>query len=1018
MNRLYQKLSLLLTGMFLTTALVAQTVQGTVTGDDNEPLIGVTVLVKGTTVGTVTDFDGNFELAARPGDLLQLSYVGYTPQEVPATTMTMRIQMSTDAQALEDVVVIGYGQTRKEAITGAVGTVNAKELTQLSVANLGEAIQGRLAGVSVINQGSPGSAPIIEVRGVGSINFGTGPLVVIDGVPGIGLNQIDSRDVESVTVLKDASASAIYGSRASNGVLLVTTKRGRAGQGLRVNIEGNVGFQVQPQRIDVLNTEQYIDYAQGVWNNAISRDLDAPANGTDGPSFRQTQTNWQDAIFRRGLLTQNSASVSGGNENSRFFSSIGYVRQEGVLIGSPYERYNFRINSDHSLGKRVTFAQTLGIVYDERGLQPQLGGRTQLLQAIQSIPYQPIYNDNNIGGFSGAEQGKDSADPGNPVLAANLFDNQDETTTIYGTASLAVELLSGLSLKGLVGMNAGSFINDNRTPIYESTVLNRFNNVSQFRNFGTSPLASLQLSYNKVFGDHSIDAVLVGERQDFNNRANFLAGQFDTNDFDVLNGAQNLTGGSTRTKRVLQSQVARVSYGYKGRYLATVSGRRDGNSPFSVANNQQTFYAGALAWRISGEPFMANSPFSDLKLRGSYGQVGNDFNQLYSFQARLAQNLGPVFGGGDPRQIAFINTIANPDLRWEVTEMANVGLDAGFMNNRLNFSLEYFTREVDNLILNVPTAPSIGIPNATANVGALRNTGFEIQSEYSSARDSKFGYTVRLNVGRSNNEVLRLATEGGRIESNQQDAYTGGFTSAITRVGDPIGAFYGFRVLGIFQDSTQVKAAPTQPGAAAGDFQFADINGRDDNGELTGMPDGKIDGDDRTIIGSYLPDFFYGINFEANYGNFDMTLFFQGSQGNDIYNGMKALTYQTTRLFNISSERYENAWSPTNTDSDIPGLRRTDPNNNLRTSDYYLEDGSYLRLKNFQVGYRLGLGGIAGTSSDASVRLYASTQNLFTITGYSGLDPEIGGGSVTARGFDNGVYPQGRTFLAGAQFTF
>ena len=1017
MSQIYHKITLLLAGVLFSAASFAQVASGTVVGDDNEPLIGVTVLVKGTTVGTVTDFDGNFEVAANPGDILQLSYVGYSMQEVPATTMTMRVQMSTDAQALEDVVVIGYGQTRKEAITGAVSTVDAKSLTQLSVANLGEAIQGRLAGVSVVNQGSPGSTPIIQVRGVGSINFGTGPLVVIDGVPGIGLNQIDSRDVESVTVLKDASASAIYGSRAANGVLLVTTKRGRAGQGLRVNIEGNAGFQVQPKRIDVLDTEQYIDYAQNTWNNAISRDLDAPANGTDGQSFRQTNTNWQDAIFQKGLITQNSASVSGGNETSRFYSSFGYLRQEGVLIGSPYERYNFRINSDHSIGKRVTFAQTLGIVYDQRGLQPTLGGRTQLLQAIQSIPYQPIYNPNNTGGFSGAEQGKDSADPGNPVLAANLFENQDNVASLYGTASLAVEIIEGLTLKGLVGMNASSFINDQRTPIYQSTTQNDFNNVSQNRNFGNTPLGSLQLSYNRVFGDHSIDAVFVGERQDFNNRSNFLAGQFNTNDFDVLNGAQNLTGGSTRTKRVLQSQVGRVAYGYKGRYLATVSGRRDGNSPFAVANNQQTFWAGALAWRISSEPFMAGSPFSDLKLRGSYGQIGNDFDQLYSDRPRISQNLGPVFGNGDPRQIAFINTIANPNLRWEVTEMTNVGVDAGFINNRLNFSAEYYRRDVDNLILNVQTASSIGLPNATANVGALRNTGFELQSEYNSERSAKFGYTIRLNVGRSNNEVLRLSSPNSVIESNQQDAYTGGFTSAVTRKGDPIGAFYGFKVVGIFQDSNQVKSSPAQPGAAAGDFQFADLNGRDDNGDLTGQPDGKIDGDDRTILGSYLPDFYYGINLGGNYGKFDFNLFFQGSQGNDVYNGMKALTYQTTRLFNISADRFENAWSPTNMSSDIPALRATDPNNNLRTSDYYLEDGSYLRLKNFQVGYRFGLGSLGGMQTDASVRVYASTQNLFTITGYSGLDPEIGGG-VTARGFDNGVYPQGRTFLAGAQFTF
>ena len=1007
MQPLLTRLALALGALLLPLALLAQqtqTISGTVLDEAGEPLVGVTVLIAGTSTGTVTDIDGEFSLQASPGDLLRFSYIGYEAQEIAATSTSMSVVLGNDGVLLDDVVVIGYGQQRREAVTGAVSSVDAGELTQLTVSNLGESLQGRLAGVNVVNQGSPGVAPVIEIRGIGSITQGTGPLVVVDGVPtfGVNLNSFDSRDVESVTVLKDASASAVYGSRAANGVLLITTKRGKGAEGLRVNLHSTLGFQTQPERFDLLNTEQYIAYADQFLADPLPRDLDAETYPGSGVSFRDTDTDWQDALFRNGLLTQNTLSASGGNGQSSFYASLGYLQQEGVIVGTPFERYNFRINSDHNIGDRFSFGQTLALVYTDRQAEIELGGRRQLLQTVQSIPYQPVFNPTNLGGFSGAAQGQDSADPGNPILAANLLQNDFAEARILGTIYANVELLDGLNLRGMYGVNATSEINDRQTPRYESTLVQPLNEISQTRTQEYDPTLNVQLSYAKIFGDHSIDAVIVAEEQKTNNYGSFITGNLSSNGLRQLQGGQDIVGNTSRSKQVYRSQIGRLAYSYQGKYLASVSGRRDRNSALRLEVNDETFWAGSAGWRISEEAFMANAPFSELKLRGSYGEVGNSYNRLYNFQPLINQGVGPTFGTETQPTIGRITRIANPDLVWEVTTMTNVGLDVGFLNNRLNFSAEYFDRDVDNLILSVDLANSVGMTITDDNIGSLTNSGFEVQGQYFSQPGNPFRWNVRVNVTRFTNEVLGLALEDQVLERNRDVAYTGGFTSSITRAGDPIGSFYGFRTDGLFQ-SDEEAADSGQPGAAAGDLRFVDLNG-----------DGEINADDREIIGSYLPDFTYGVNFGGSYGNLDFSLFLQGSQGNDLYNGMRALTYQTTRLFNVAEERFTNAWSPTNTGSDIPAIRPTDPNNNLRTSDYYVEDGSYVRLKNLTVGYRFDLPFISDASS---VRLYASTQNLFTITDYSGLDPEIGGG-VTSRGFDDGDYPQARTFLVGAQLGF
>ena len=997
----------------LTSAAWAQSnVTGTVTDNEGLPLVGVNVLVVGNSSGTVTDLDGEYSLTVPEGAVLRFSYIGFTAQEVPVEGQSViDVTLGADANVIDEVVVVGYGSQRREAVTGAVSSIDAEEVTALTVSNLGEAIQGRLAGVQVTSGGSPGAAPLIQVRGIGSISFGSGPLYVVDGVPGAGgLNQFDSRDIASINVLKDAVATAVYGSRASNGVIIIETKKGANAQGIRMSLESTVGVQTQNRRYDLLNTEQYIRYGELFNGGPLPRDLNQPVYEGADQTFRETDTDWQDAIFQDGLLTQNSLHITGGGERSSFFSSFGYLKQEGVVKGSPYERFNFRINSEHSLSEdgRFKFGQTLLLVNDERGIQPQLGGRQLFLQTIQSVPYQPIYNPNNIGGFSGADSGLDLADPGNPVLAVNLLENTDRVFKMLGTAYLSSEILDGLNAQAFLGGNYQNYRNYTRAPVFQSTSPNNNNDISETRQTTFSPLYRGLLNFDRLFGDHSINAVVVGEIQ--NSTFNPLSLRV----FQPNPALGTLEGGALQplgtnalayNESTLRSFVTRVTYGFQGKYYATFSFRRDGSSIFAPGYQTESFPAAALGWNISEESFMDNTPFSLLKARVSYGRTGSIGLGPYAFQDPIIQSVGPVFGPGEGAQpsVSFINSLANPELRWELTDMLNIGLDMGFFNNRLNFSMEYYDRQVDNLILNVQLPPSVGVATTSQNIGALKNTGFEFQGQFFGNPSSDFQWNVTANMSTNSNQVLRLVNEGDQIEGNVDNEFTGNFPSTVTRVGDPVYSFFGWETNGLFQSQEEIDEAPFQNDETApGDVRFVDQNG-----------DNVITEADRVIIGKYLPDFTYGFNFNARYVNFDFNVFFQGSQGNDVYNGVGSLLSQTQRLFNVGTSVLD-GWTPQNTDTDVPRIAAGDPNNNRRVSDRFVEDGSYLRLKALTIGYTLPLseGGVL-----SNLRLYLTGQNLLTFTGYSGLDPEIGG-ALSQTGFDNGDYPTARSFIFGAQIGF
>ncbi|MEM7574754.1 MAG: TonB-dependent receptor [Bacteroidota bacterium] len=995
------------------TAWAQRTVTGTVNDIDGIGLPGVNIIEEGTATGTVTDLDGSYSLRVSSDDaVLIFSYVGFGTQEIVVGSRSTIDVTLEEGTTLDQVVVVGYGTQSKEAVTGAVASVSGAEVSQVTAPNLAQSIQGRLPGVQVTQNGAPGEAPIIQVRGIGSISFGSGPLVVVDGIPEAGsLNTFDGRNIESVTVLKDAASTSIYGSRAANGVLLITTKGGGYNQGLQVNLESTVGTQFTTRRLDLMNADQYRQFADNLGAN-VARDFNAPINSQTSQTYGETDTDWQDAMFQNGLLTQNTVSISGGSENSRFFTSMGYLLDEGVFRGPEYQRYTLRLNSEHKIAKRLRFGQTLLVANDDRRLEPFLGGRTQILQIIQSLPYQPVFNPDNIGGFSGADQGQDSADPGNPVLASDLLQSNDKVFRLFGTLYAEYELFDGLTLRGTYGANFSSFRNFNRNPIYESTVNSDFNSISESRSLSYSPLYSGQISYRKLIGDHNIDLTLVGELQEFFNNFTFANANQTTNDISVISGGIDPNAGSGSSTRVIQSYLGRINYGYKGKYIAQFSIRRDGSSVFAPGNGTEIFPSGAVAWRISEEGFMADSKISELKVRASYGRVGFSGLGPYSFQSPINNSFGPVFGSGNQPIGSFINALANPELRWELTDMLNIGLDLGLFNNRLQFSAEYYDRQVDNLILNVQLPTSTGVSNTTDNIGSMSNTGVEFQLSYLSPRNRNFTWDISANVSANTNEVSALSTGDEQIFSGANTETTAGFPVTVTQAGAPIGSFFGFQTDGLYQNDAEIRADYPDLtsdellalGIIPGATRWVDQN-----------DDGTIDASDRVIIGNYLPDFTFGVNFNAEVSGFDFNIFLQGSQGNQVYNATRVLLTKFNRLFNGGVELLD-AWTPSNTDTDQPVLQLSDPNQERRTSDRYVEDASYLRLKNITIGYTFPV----STGFLKNIRAYVSAQNLITITDYTGYDPEIGlvQGGLLNTGIDFGQQPIAKSILFGVQVGF
>ena len=999
--------------LLLNISLFAQdgyTLTGTVLDETNMPVPGANVVIQNTTTGTSTDFDGNFSITVSNGDVLEFSSIGYAKKEVAITgQQTLNVVLAEDASQLEEVVVVGYGSQKKSDITGSVSSVKSEELNAYPVLDAAQALQGRAAGVVVQsnNGGEPGAPISIKIRGNTSINASSSPLVVVDGFVGASMPQ--ANDIESMEVLKDASATAIYGSRGSNGVILVTTKKGRSG---KLSIEANTTYAIQniSNRLDLLNASEFADYQNQIrTNNGVSTPYaQGPAN-----------TDWQDLIYRSGSTSNNQVSFSGGSEKINFYASANYFKQDGIIIGSDFERLTFLSNIDAQVTDKLKLGMNL---FGSRGIKNgsatqsngsvSAGGDDVITLALRYAPDQPVYNADGTYTF-----GNTVGDPvDNPFAVAT--ERIDETKTDNFRANLYAnyEILEGLSFKTTFGLST-----ENQTRgIFLPSLLTQTAGGESGRaivdtNRETSVLSENYLTYTKEFGKSNL-TLLGGYSYQKTVNENFFseATGFISDGFSYygLGSATNiLQPSSSKSDVEIQSQFGRFNYDFDDKYLLTATIRRDGASNFSANEKYALFPSAALGWKVSNENFLKDSKaISNLKFRASYGVTGNPSIGAYESLSRLetlyASSNGQTVSAVTPEQPE------NPNLKWESSYQTNFGIDLGLINNRVSVSLDYYNIDTKDLILtdnSITEYLGFSGDDILANVGEINNRGLEIALSTKNILKEDFRWTTDFNIAFNKNEVVSLVNDAD-LFFDATPSYFSHDRSYVLRVGEEVGLFWGYEYAGVYQGGTAPAGTQTLSGGVAGDPLFADIDG---SGDITEA--------DRTTIGNPNPDFTWGFTNNFSYKNLDLSIFLQGSQGGDIFNLTNVQL--TNGDANTTRAYYNSAWTPTNTDTNTP---RVGNNSNREISSRFIEDGSYVRLKNISLGYTVPSDITEKLGLD-NLRLSLSGQNLLTFTNYSGLDPEVsyygsGGNnntsSNTAQGFDFGNYPTVRTVTMSLNLKF
>ncbi|MFY0654584.1 MAG: TonB-dependent receptor, partial [Cyclobacteriaceae bacterium] len=999
-------------------------VTGKITDENSQGLPGASVVVSGTSKGTTTDLDGNYSLEAPSDATLTISFVGYKTLEIPVGGRSkIDIQMIVDAEQLEEIVVVGYGQQKRAEVTGAISSISSEDITAVPITSAEQALQGRAAGVSVVSNGVPGSSPIIRIRGVGTMNDNS-PLIVVDGIIGARLEDLNPSDIESFEILKDASTTAIYGALGANGVVLVTTKKGKSGKA-RITFDSWTGVQTQNKRFDLLNTDQYIQYATEI--GQLQNPVAVPARITDPQyaSYRNIDTDWQDALFQSGVMQNYSLGVSGGTENSSYMISAGYVDQEGIITNTGFNRFNLRANSDFTSGN-LKVGQTLNVSVTEQNPYFNGGGRSPIEHVIKMAPYLPVYNPDNLGGFQGPLSPLDNQDAENPIRVLELDQRTNNGETVQGTVYTQYEIIEGLQAKTQLGVNYRNTLYENFVPMFDDAQNDgggqHFRDralITKNTTKSRSIIWTNSLSYSKTINDrHNIQALVLYESQASDwSQVNASSNNLITDQIDQLSLFEaSLSSRSTEYRR--KGYLGRINYNYDGKYIFAASMRRDASSRFGANNRWGNFPSVALGWRMSEETFLSGNDFiSNLKLRGSWGVVGNDRIGDYSYSATLTNNYNYSIGAGEA--LAIGTTAAgppSPDLKWEETTMINIGVDFGVLGDKLTLALEYYKNKSNDLLMYVPLSPSLGYhsPSLPKNVGSVETKGVEMVLGYND-REGELQWSANLNLGSSTNEVISLgdvaALQGGGFENQN-------ITRAV--VGEPLFHFYGHVMDGIFQTDADVSSHATQQNAQAGDIRFKDIAGApDENGNPT-APDGVIDANDRTVIGNPYPKLNYGLSANAEYKNFDLSFFITGVAGNDIYNTNKYDLEGMPRLFN-SGVAVLNRWTGPNTSNTVP--RALGAGENVGVSTRFVESGAYTRLRNISIGYNIPSTVLGDKIS--KLRIYVSGQNLITLTGYSGLDPEIGTHTTTNStqqnfqlGIDRGNFPQPKSFVAGVQLSF
>ena len=1031
---------------FVTTALLfcglllhaQEATTGTIIDAAGVPIPGATIIISGTSEGTTTDFDGNFSISAEQGAVLEFSSIGFETQMVTLSGQdNLTIALQDSVNQLDEIIVTGYGKQARGKLTGSVATVNVKDAVKVPVVNAAEILQGRVSGVTVVSNGQPGSAPSVRIRGYGTPN-NNDPLYIIDGVQtndAFVLNSINPSDIDQINVLKDGAA-AVYGARASNGVVVITTKTGKGTQGTKVSLEISTGMSVATNLPSLLNAQQLGDVLfqsqrnDAITNNTPSASISHPqyGSGAGGASavvpgkligtpagisatVDPNGTDWLGAIFQAAPTQQLSLSVANGSEDSSSLFSLSYLKREGVQIETGYERVGLRANSEYKVGSIWTVGQHANITLDEER------GGNQVQQALRSSPLIPLRDDD--GAFAGIYS--TALGVGNALSPyATLIrgkDNYNKSLRVIADVFVQAQITKDLTFKSSFGGQNRYF---NRRSYSPSTPEGETGGPQTLQEFGFNQYEWVwtnTLSYSTTFGsDHSLDAFVGYEanKQFYKGneitRATFL---FETPEYYTLataTGTPIVVPGSTGSNsNSLVSAFASANYSFKDKYLLTTTLRKDETSRFLKDQQGKLFTSASIGWVIDKESFFNSSVIDNLKLRASYGELGNQelpasnpgdnisgLNEDQSFYSFTGQR-GSVTPG------AILQSVGNPLLTWETSVSKNIGLDFGLLSGRIRGSIEYFDISTENLIVRdnakiSSTAIDAGAP--FTNFGEVNNKGVDFDIVYADETNSGFNYEVAFNLSSYKNTVVSLIGSKGGVPISGDGNRSGNPTRS--EVGQPISTFYGRQVTGIHQT-----------GPLAGRLKYLDI----DSAARDGVPDGIIDDNDRTIIGSPHPDFTYGININMEYKNFDLMMFWNGSQGNDIYNYSKLFTDLPYFVNGNRSTRVLDAWTPANPSNTQPALSNSISNSEGQVNSFYVEDGSYLRLKTLQLGYTFSDVKIKDAGVD-SIRLYLSGANLLTFTDYDGLDPEVSSNNALTIGVDSGTYPLARITTVGLNINF
>lgn len=1025
-----------------------------------EGLPGVNVALKGTNRGTTTDAGGNYVLnVPSSGGTLIFSFIGYvTREEMVGNRSVLNIALSVDNKTLNEVIVTGYTTQARRDITGAVGTVDPKDLTAVPATNFAQQLQGRVAGVQVGTDGQPGGEVSVRIRGIGSITGSSDPLYIIDGVPTQGgLNQLNPNDIETLQVLKDASTASIYGARASNGVVIVTTKRGKAGK-TQVSLDTYTGLQqLDPTRIPKFITLQqsadlaWID-ARATGNvdpktgNPVSQIFGngptpvipdyivSPGIGVKAgdpradPSQYDPLNNpiakvnpdsynlWYRALYRQAPISSVNLTVSGATDKGRYALTAGYFDQQGILKFTGFKRYSLRVNTEFNVGKHARIGENIQFSYTDNVKVGRYDENSPLSSLSASI-FQPVFD--IAGNYTGSREGNFYGNP-YAVLERNK-DNHGYGGRLFGNVYAEADLLKGLTARTTFGVDYTNYNQSTFQPAaLESRLLNQVAILDVYNNYGINWVWTNTLNYSTTLAGRHRLSVLGGTEAVHNRfrafdaaKSNFAFEDIAYRTLDAAEKIRTVSGGSADSDARLFSLFAKADYVFDDKYLLSATVRRDGSSRFAPSHRYGVFPAFSAGWRISQEAFLRNSTIvSDLKLRASWGKTGNQeinaYNQYSTYATSLASSAYDINGTSNSVAVGYAaRKVGNPNAQWEAQTMTNVGIDAQLFKSRLTVTVDAYNRISDHLLLNVPHPGTDGQQQFPAvNVGATQNKGLDVLIGYNgSGLNGRLKWGATANWSTYSNKVTALYAGDDAYITGAYDTHIGITTR--TAVGHPISSFYGYQIIGIFQTQEEADKAPVQNGDAktynqVGRWRYRDVNG-----------DGVIDAKDQTFIGSPIPKFTYGLNLTASYRNFDATVFLQGVYGNDIFN----LTVLST-----PSVRVLDYWTPTNRNATLPAVNSLANPLEQQPSSYEVEKGSYLRAKNVQIGYSLP-SVVASKIGLSRLRVYVQSTNLFTITKYRGLDPEVnvryqGGGADLTSGVDRGVYPLAQTFMAGLQIGF